>query len=113
MLMRRIGLRKILKDLREITSAVYSQKSGSQVRAIANMAMFQKTLDEELAKLVRDEIAFVSATFSTQFVVTELYNRCTYWRIPIAGCIYPYETVEAAESLVDCLRVSREEGASR
>ena len=112
MLMRRTGPREIPKDLREITSAVRSQKPGSQVYAIANMVMSQMTSDEELTQLVRDEIAFVLATFSAHFVVIEVYNRCTYWRIPVAGCIYPYESVEAAEFSVDCLRVSIEERAS-
>ena len=95
MLMRRTGLRKVMKDPREIISTMRSLKSASQVYAIANMPLSRTTAEEELMKLIKDEITFVSATFSAHFVVADLYNLCTYWRMLMTGSMYPYEDVDA------------------
>ena len=108
MLMRRPGLRRTPKDPREIISVVRSLKSGSQVYAIANITMSRTISDEGFMKLTKEEVAFVFSTFSAYFVVVELYDMCTYWRMPIARCICPYENVEVEEPLVDCLGVSME-----
>jgi hypothetical protein len=106
MLKRRTGVRKAISDPREIMSAVRSLKSGSQVYAIANMELSLMTSDEELMKFIREEIAFVSATFSAHFVVADLYDLCTYWGMPLVGCVYAYDGVEVGASLVHALGVS-------
>ena len=106
MLKRRTGTHKVMVDAKEIMSVIRSLKSGSQVYAIANMELSRITSDEELMKLISGEIAFVSATFSAHFVTAELYDLCTYWGVPMAGCMYAYNDVEVGLFLVKALGVS-------
>lgn len=106
MLKRRTGGARIMKDPREVMSAMRPLKSGSQTYVIANMGLSELSSDEELMKFIKDEIAFVSCTFSAHFVVAELYDICSYWQIPMVGCMYTYDDVEAGEALVDTLGVS-------
>lgn len=106
MLRRRTGVRKIMKDPREIMSVARSLKLGSQTYAIANMELSQIMSEEDLMKLIGNDVAFVSATFSAHFVVAELYELCTHWSIPMVGCMYPYDGVDVGDSLVKALGVT-------
>lgn len=106
MLKRRTGVRKAITDPREVMSAIRPLKSGAQTYVIANMELSQIVSEEELMKFIKDEVAFVSATFSAHFVVSELYDICSYWQMPMVGCTYMYDNVDVGGSLVDALGVS-------
>lgn len=106
MLRRRVGRARVIKEPREIMSAIRPLKSGSQTYVIANMELSQLSSDEELMKFVGEEVAFVSCTFSAHFVTAELYDVCSYWQIPMVGCMYTYDDVEVGGALVDTLGVS-------
>jgi hypothetical protein len=106
MLKRRTGAPRIIRDPREVMSYMRPLKSGAQTYAIANMELSEISSDEHLMKFIKDEIAFVSCTFSAHFVVSELYDICSYWQIPVVGCVYAYDGVDVGEALVDGLDVS-------
>ncbi|KAI9669185.1 MAG: hypothetical protein M1829_005186 [Trizodia sp. TS-e1964] len=76
------------------------------VYAIVNVELSSITSDEDLMKYIKQEVAFVFATFSAHFVVAELYDICNYWSIPFIGCAYTYDGVDVGESLVHTLGVS-------
>jgi len=105
-LKRRTGLHKVMVDPQEIMSVMRSLKSGAQTYAIANMGLSQIALNEELMKFIGVEVAFVSATFSAHFVAAELYDICSYWQLPMVGCMYAYDEVDIGGYLVHTLGVS-------
>lgn len=106
MLKRRTGVSKVVSDPRALMYSLRSLKSGLQTYLIANMELEDVTSDEEIMGFIHREIAFVSATFSAHFVVSQLYDVCRYWGIPMVGCIYPYDNVDVGCDLVSGLGVS-------
>ena len=96
---------RVLKEPREIISVIRPLKSGSQTYATANMPLSCIVAEEELMNIVKEEVAVVCSTFSAHFVVAELYSLYTYWRMPMVGCVYPYDDVEVGCSLVHSLGV--------
>lgn len=104
-LQRRTGVKKVVSDPRDLMFEVRALKLGIRTYAVANMELCAITSDEDLMRVLKEEVAFVTATFSAHFVVQELYYICTYWSLPMVGCLYAYDEVEVGECLVNTLGV--------
>lgn len=114
MLKRRTGGAKILTEPRELLGHVKHLKSGSATYVILNCPLEDIIDDEEVSKLLSQEVRVATAVFSAQYVTAALYDLVNFWSIPVVGCMYPYDGVDVGESIVDALgvrmqRVSKDE----
>jgi hypothetical protein len=105
MLRRRTGGAKVLKEPREILAHMKHLKSGSETYVIANMHIEEITDDEEVARLLSQEVRVAMAIFSAQYSIASLYDLVNFWSIPMVGCMYPYDDVAVGEDLVNALGV--------
>lgn len=105
MLRRRTGGAKVLTEPRGILGHIKHLKSGSETYVIANCQLDDILEDEDVARLLSQELRAATAVFSAQYVIAGLYDLANVWSVPLIGCMYTYDGVSVGDTLVDALGV--------
>lgn len=100
-LCRRIGVRPHPGGCGQLRPMVRSLKARKVPVVAVNCTLREVLGDPDLMQILGPELRAVVATFSIQFVLSDLYSLHRRWRTPIYGCGYVYDGVNVGECLID------------
>lgn len=103
---RRLGSVQILTDPSLVVPMVRQLKSRSKKRVILNCSFSDLWSSASVLKKLAPELKCIQATFSLQFIVSDLYDLFNSYRVPVYGCCYTYDDVNEDGVLVDACGVS-------
>lgn len=82
---------RLLKSVSELGPMVMSLKTRRTAQVVVNCELGELLNNEQLCKVLMPEIKCVMATFSAQFVVSNLRELKDVYKAKIFGCMYTYD----------------------
>lgn len=82
---------KLFNDISDIGSKIMALKTRRMKHIVINAPLKDLTDNEELCKALMPELKCVIATFSAQFVITELRVLRDKYTVKTFGCMYTYD----------------------
>lgn len=100
-LCKRLGVRPHPSGCGQLRPMIRPLKARKVSVVAVNCTLREILRDPDLMQILGPEIRAVVATFSIQFVLSDLFNLHRVWRVPIYGCGYVYDNVGVGEYLID------------
>lgn len=82
---------RLLKSVSELGPMVMSLKTRRTAQVVVNCELGELLSNEQLCKILMPEVKCVMATFSAQFVVSNLRELKDVYKARIFGCMYTYD----------------------
>jgi hypothetical protein len=82
---------RLLRDASELGPMIMSLKTRRTMQVVVNCELGDLINNTQLCKVLMPEVKCVMATFSAQFVVTELRQLRDVYKAKVFGCMYTYD----------------------
>lgn len=104
-LCRRLGLKVPVKGIEHVRSRVRRLVTRSDSVVVCNSTLEDVMNDDDLINELFPSVRAIVGTFSFHFVVEPLLQLILATHIPVYGCGYVYDNIQADETLIDACGV--------